>query len=63
MGYEVVFSYKEATGNPGEYSDEVKKKTAKIGKTTEEISLDALAGKVMSQLARRNILIVDVEIY
>lgn len=63
MGYEVVFSYKEATGNPGEYSDEIKKKTAKIGKTTEDIPLDALAGKVMSQLARRNILIVDVEIY
>lgn len=63
MGYEVVFSYKEATGNPGEYSDDVKKKNVKIGKTTEEIPLDALAGKVMSQLARRNILIVDVEIY
>jgi hypothetical protein len=63
MGYEVVFSYKEATGNPGEYSEEVKKKTAKIGKTTEDVPLDALAGKLMSQLARRNILIVDVEIY
>lgn len=63
MGYEVVFSYKEAAATPGEYSGEVKKKTCKIGKTTEEVPLEALAAKIISQLARRNILIVDVEIY
>lgn len=63
MGYEVVFSYKEGSGSPGEYSSEVKKKTCRIGKTTEEVPLEALAGRIMSQLARRNVLIVDVEIY
>lgn len=59
----MVFSYKESAGKPGEYGEEVKKKTCRIGKTTEDVPLDALAGKIMSQLARRNILIVDVEIY
>lgn len=63
MGYEVVFSYKEAGEKAGEYSDEVKKRTCRIGKTTEEVPLEGLAGRIMSQLARRNILIVDVEIY
>lgn len=59
----MVFSYKESAGKPGEYGEEVKKKTCRIGRTTEDVPLDVLAGKIMSQLARRNILIVDVEIY
>lgn len=63
MGYEIVYRYKEATEAPGVYSDEVKEKSAKIGKVTEDVGLDALAAKIMSQLARRNILIVDVEIW
>jgi hypothetical protein len=63
MGYEVVFSYKESGDSPGQYSEEIKKKTCKIGKTTENVSLESLAARIMSQLARRNILIVDVEIY
>lgn len=63
MGYEIVYKYKEATETPGVYSEEVKERSAKIGKVTEEVSLDALAAKVMSQLARRNVLIVDVEIW
>lgn len=63
MGYEVVFSYKESGDSPGEYSDEIKRKTCRIGKATEDVPLESLAGRIMSQLARRNILIVDVEIY
>lgn len=63
MGYEIIYRYKEATDSPGVYSDEVKEKSAKIGKVTEDVPLEALAAKVMTQLARRNILIVDVEIY
>lgn len=63
MGYEVIFSYKESGDKPGQYLDDVKTKTCRIGKTTEDVPLDVLAGKIMSQLARRNILIVDVEIY
>lgn len=63
MGYEVIFHYKESSGSPGTYGDEVKTKSYKIGKVTEDVSLDSLAAKIMSQLARRNILITDVEIY
>lgn len=63
MGYEVIYRYKEAAGEPGKYSDEVKERSSKLGKVTEEVGLDALAAKIMTQLARRNILIVDIEIY
>lgn len=63
MGYEIVYKYKEATDAPGVYSEEIKERSVKIGKVTDDVGLDALAAKVMTQLARRNILIVDVEIY
>lgn len=63
MGYEIVYKYKDATDSPGVYSDEIKDKSVKIGKVTDDIGLEAVAAKVMAQLARRNILIVEVEIY
>jgi len=63
MGYEIFYSYKEALESPGTYGEEVKTKSVKVGKVTDEVGLEVVAGKVMSQLARRNILIVDVEIY
>jgi hypothetical protein len=63
MGYEILYKYKEATDTPGVYSEEVKERSAKIGRVTEDVSLEAVAAKVMTQLARRNIFIVDVEIY
>lgn len=63
MGYEVIYKYKESVGEPGLYSDEIKERSAKMGRVTEDVSLEALAAKIMAQLARRNILIVDVEIW
>jgi hypothetical protein len=63
MGYEVIYRYKEAAGEPGVYSEEIKERSTKIGRVTEEVSLESLAAKLMTQLARRNILIVDVEIW
>jgi hypothetical protein len=63
MGYEIIFHYKEVSDKPGVYLDEVKTKTCKVGKATEDVAIDVLAGKIMSQLVLRNILIVDVEIY
>lgn len=63
MGYEIFYHYKEASDKPGTYGEEVKTKSVKVGKVTDDIGLEIVAGKVMSQLARRNILIVDVEIY
>lgn len=63
MGYEIIFKYKEASESPGSYKDEVLEKTQRVGKVTDDVGLEVLAGKIMSQLARRNVLIVDVEIY
>lgn len=64
MGFEIKYFYKEAKKDfPGSYDEEVLSKTSKIGKFDEEIPLENLAGKIMAQLARRNILIVDIEIF
>lgn len=62
MGYEVIYHFKEEI-EKGEYTEEVSTKTVKVGSVYDEISLEALAAKIMAQLARRNILITDVEIY
>lgn len=63
MGYELVFHYKEVSEKPGIYNEEVKNKSYKVGKVTEEVGIEVVAGKILAQLARRNILIVDVEIF
>jgi hypothetical protein len=63
MGYELIFHYKEVSDRPGIYNEEIKNKSYKVGKVTEEVGLDVVAGKILSQLARRSILIVDVEIF
>lgn len=62
MGYEIIFHYKESV-SPGVYGEEVKTRSCKIGRVTEDVELDSLAAKIMSQLARRNVFITDVEIY
>lgn len=62
MGYEVTYKYHEMVD--GEYNkNELKLKTVKIGNPYEEMQPEILAGKIIAQLARRNILVVDVEIY
>ena len=63
MGYELKYFYKEELETKGEYSEEIKEKKVKVGDPWEEVPLESVAGKIMAQLARRNILIVDVEIY
>lgn len=62
MGFEITYHYREEISK-GEYAEEIKIKTAKVGKSHEDTPLESVAGKVMAQLARRNILIIDVEIY
>lgn len=62
MGFEIKYFYKEASEELGIYKDEILEKIQKIGKFDEEVPLELVAGKIISQLARRNILIVDVEI-
>jgi hypothetical protein len=65
MGFEVIYYYKELLdeATPGIYGEEVKTKTSKIGKSNEDIPFEVLASKILSQLARRNILIVNFEIF
>jgi hypothetical protein len=60
--FEIIYHYKEQL-EVGRYSDEAKEKKMKVGSPYEEIPLEVVAGKIMAQLARRDILIVDVEIY
>lgn len=63
MGYEIKYFYKEADETPGSYKEEILSRTSKLGKFDEEIPIEQVAGKIMAQLARRNLLIVDIEIY
>lgn len=63
MGYEVVYKYHEEISK-GEYNkEESHVSSIKVGDPFEDVSLEVLVGKVMSLLARRNILVVDVEIF
>jgi hypothetical protein len=63
MGYECILHYHEEL-DKGVYDKEnLKTKSIKVGTPYENISLEQLAGKIMSQFARRNILIVNVEIF
>ena len=63
MGYELVFYFHKEISK-GEYNkEEVKKKSVKVGSPYEEVPLETVAGKIIAQLARRNILVVDVDIF
>lgn len=62
MGYEVTFHYKEEV-EKGIYSEEEKSKKIKVGNVEDDTPLEAVAGKIFAQLARRNILVTNVEIY
>lgn len=62
MGYEVVYKCHEKV--EGEYNrDETKSFKKKVGDPFEEVPLERLAGAIMAQLARRDVWIVDVEVY
>lgn len=63
MGYEVTYYYhpKKEDGN-GYNMEEEKILTKKVGKAFDDTPLEKLAGAVMSQMARRDVLIFDVEI-
>ena len=63
MGYELIYHYHEEISK-GEYNrDEIKTKSVKVGSPYDDMPLENVAGKIIAQLARRNILVVDVEIY
>lgn len=63
MGYECILHYYEEVSK-GEYNkEESKTKSIKIGSPYEDIPAEVLAGKLMAQLARKNMLIFDIEIF
>ena len=63
MGYEVKYQYHTKDEN-GEYdTDNTEEGSIKVGSPYEDLPLDNLAGKVMSLLARRNILVTEIETF
>lgn len=65
MGYEIkFFYYKKKTEGIG-YDTEAEPEVMKVsvGKQWDEVDLDEVAKSVFGQMAKRNILIVDAEIY
>jgi hypothetical protein len=62
MGFEILYKYHERLDAGGYNKDEVKELKRKIGEPFEETPLDKLASAILSQLARRDIWVVDVEI-
>lgn len=64
MGYEVSFSYYEKLKDSFDYNRENLQNFKKVyGKATEDYPLEKLCQALMQQLARRDILVVDWEIY
>lgn len=63
MGYEVTYHYHEEVEKGVYDREETHSQSIKVGKPFEDVPLDVLAGKVMALFARRNILVVDVEIH
>lgn len=62
MGYEVKYNFHEKID--GEYNkEEVKTFKKKVGDPFDDTPLEKLAGAIMAQFARRDILITDVEIF
>lgn len=63
MGYDIVFRYHEKLEEGGYDKSVIKELRRKEGEPFEDISLEKLANTIFMQLARRDIFIVDVEIY
>lgn len=60
--FEVTYFYYDKTGDDYDKS-ETKKMVKKVGTPYEDVPVEKLAQLIMSQLARRDIFVVDVEIY
>lgn len=63
MGFECVYKYHDRLEEGGYDRDETKSFKKKVGDPFEDVPLTKLAAAVMAQLARRDVWIVDVEVY
>jgi len=62
VGFECTYHYHERV--EGDYNkEETKSFKKKVGDPFDDVSLEKLAGAVMAQLARRDVWIVDVEVF
>lgn len=62
MGFEVKLIYHERTED-GFDKSQTKETVKRIGSAYEDVPAEKLAGAIMSQLVRRDIWVVDVEVY
>lgn len=63
MGYEILYKFHPRLEEGGYDKNETKDLKRKLGEPFEDIPLNKLANAIMSQLARRDIWITDVEIF
>ena len=64
MGYEVKYIYHpRKEDGPGYDAEITEEKTAKVGKPFDDTPLEKCAAAIMAQLARRDVWVVDVEVY
>lgn len=64
MGYEIVLKFYDRAPDGDYDKSEVKEMKRKVGEPFEDVSLEVLAQRIMSQMARRDIFVLpDVEIY
>lgn len=62
MGFECVYKYHERNDD-GFDKSETKQMVKRVGTAHEDIACEKLAGAIMAQLVRRDIWVVDVEVY
>lgn len=62
MGFEVKYAYYEK-GDRGYNTEDEKELTSKVGEPFDDVTLEQLAGAIMAQFARRDIMVFDAEIY
>lgn len=64
MGFEVIFHYYERNEEgPGYDTSEIKQLKKRIGDATEDVPYEKVAATIMSQMARRDIMVNDAEIF
>jgi len=64
MAFEIVFKYYECLENTADYDkSNILSYTKSLGNIFEEVSLEKLASMILTQLARRDIFVFDVEVF
>ena len=63
MGYEIKYKYHTKDEEGAYNTDETQEGSIKVGSPYDELPLENLAGKVMSLLARRSILVTEIEAF